>query len=201
MKNSIFIYGASGHGKVVFEIAQSLELDVEVFVDQNHDLKGVCCKPVVHKIPNNLHSGILGIGKNEIRKNLAKQLSTIEFATLLHPKANVSPSANLGSGTVVMAGATINASVKIGSHVIVNTNASVDHDCVLEDFVHISPNVALSGGVKVGEGTHIGIGACVIPGVLIGKWVTIGAGAVIINNVPDSATVVGNPGRIIKHKV
>lgn len=32
----------------------------------------------------------------------------------------------------------------------------------------------------------------------IGEWCTIGAGAVIIHDVPDGATVVGNPGRIIK---
>jgi sugar O-acyltransferase (sialic acid O-acetyltransferase NeuD family) len=193
----MFIYGASGHGKVVCEIAQALRLPVEVFVDDNPNLQEVCNLPVVAKIPNQLTAGILGIGNNQTRKKLANQNPTIEFQILLHPKANISPSAYLGSGTVVMAGATINASVQIGTHVIINTNASVDHDCVLEDFVHISPNVALSGGVRVGEGTHIGIGACVIPGIQIGKWATIGAGAVIINDVPDGATVVGNPGRVL----
>ncbi len=194
----MFVYGASGHGRVLFEIVQALGLKVEVFVDANPDLQVVGNIPVVAEIPGNLTSGILAIGNNRTRKKLANQYSTIFFSTLLHPKANVSPSAYLGSGTVVMAGATINSSVQIGAHVIVNTNASVDHDCVLEDFVHISPNVALSGGVKVGEGTHIGVGACVIHGIQIGKWSTIGAGAVIIKDVPDGATVVGNPGRIIK---
>ena len=195
----MFIYGVSGHGRVLFEIAQALGLPVEVFVDDNPNLQVVGNLSVVAEIPGNLTTGILGIGDNQTRKKLANEHSTIYFRTLLHPKANVSPSAYLGSGTVVMAGATINASVQIGAHVIVNTNASVDHDCILEDFVHISPNVALSGGVKVGEGTHIGVGACVIPGIQIGKWATIGAGSVIINDVPDGVTIVGNPGRIIKY--
>jgi sugar O-acyltransferase (sialic acid O-acetyltransferase NeuD family) len=195
----MFVYGASGHGKVVCEIAQSLGLHVEVFVDENHDLQVVCNIPVVAEIPNNLNMGLLGIGNNQIRKNLAIKYSTKEYAILLHPKANIAPSAYLRSGTVVMAGATINSSVQIGAHVIVNTNASVDHDCILEDFVHVSPNVALSGGVSVGEGTHIGIGACVIPGIKIGRWAIIGAGAVIIKDVPDGVIVVGNPGRIIKY--
>jgi acetyltransferase EpsM len=57
---------------------------------------------------------------------------------------------------------------------------------------------ALAGNVYVGEGTHIGLRASVIQGIRIGKWCTIGAGAVIINDIPDGATVVGNPGRIIK---
>ena len=194
----MFIYGASGHGKVVCEIAQALGLLIEVFVDDNQDLQVVCNIPVVSEIPIKLTTGILGIGNNKTRKKLASQYHTIEFPALLHSKANISTSAHLSPGAVVMAGATINSSVQIGAHVIVNTNASVDHDCIIEDFVHISPNVALSGGVRVGEGTHIGVGACVIPGIQIGKWATIGAGAVIINDVPDGATVVGNPGRIIK---
>jgi len=193
----MFIYGASGHGKVVCEIAQALGLPVEVFVDDNEALQSVLDIPVVTEIPSHLSSGVIAIGNNETRKKLANQYPTTEFATLLHPKGNISPSACIGTGTVVMAGATINASVQIGAHVIVNTNASVDHDCVLEDFVHISPNVALSGGVRVGEGTHIGVGACVIPGIQIGKWATIGAGAVVIKDVPDGAKVVGNPGRVL----
>ncbi|HZW78021.1 MAG TPA: acetyltransferase, partial [Flavobacteriaceae bacterium] len=41
-------------------------------------------------------------------------------------------------------------------------------------------------------------GASIIPGVNIGKWCTIGAGAVILHDVPDGATVVGNPGRKLK---
>ena len=38
------------------------------------------------------------------------------------------------------------------------------------------------------------------PGIKIGKWCTIGAGAVIIKDIPDGATAVGNPGRIISFK-
>jgi acetyltransferase EpsM len=97
-----------------------------------------------------------------------------------------------------MAGVTINSTVSIGKHCIINTNASVDHDCLLEDFVHVSPNATLCGGVRIGEGTHIGASAVVIPEIKIGQWVTVGAGSVVINDIPDYATVVGNPARIIK---
>jgi acetyltransferase-like isoleucine patch superfamily enzyme len=83
-----------------------------------------------------------------------------------------------------MSGVSINSAVSIGKHCIINTNSSIDHDCVIEDFVHISPNAALGGSV--------------IQGIRIGKWCTIGAGAAIIRDIPDGATVVGNPGKIIK---
>ena len=93
--------------------------------------------------------------------------------------------------------AAINSQVLIGRHCIINTGAVVEHDSILEDYVHISPKAAVAGNVRIGEGSHIGIGAVVIPGITIGKWTTIGAGSVIIKDVPDYATVVGNPGRIV----
>lgn len=194
----MFIYGASGHGKVVCEICQLTGLLVEVLVDDNENLQKKWTIPVVRQIPNHITEGVLAIGNNSVRKSIADRSFDKTFLTIIHPYANVSPRAVLGSGTVVMAGATISVDAKIGSHVIVNTNASIDHDCILEDYVHVSPNVALSGGVLIGEGTHIGIGACVIPGVKIGKWTTIGAGSVIIKDIPDNVTAVGNPGKIIK---
>lgn len=37
-----------------------------------------------------------------------------------------------------------------------------------------------------------------IQSIRIGKWCTIGAGTVIIRDIPDYATAVGNPARVIK---
>jgi serine acetyltransferase len=86
----------------------------------------------------------------------------------------------------------------VKSNCIINTAAVIEHDCVIEDYVHISPNVTICGHVKIGKGTHVGAAAVIIPGIKIGAWCTIGAGAVVIRDIPDGATVVGNPGRIIK---
>jgi acetyltransferase EpsM len=74
----------------------------------------------------------------------------------------------------------------------------VDHDCVVGDYTHVSPNATLCGDVHLGEGTHFGAGATAIQGVRIGKWCTIGAGAVVISDIPDYATAVGCPARVIK---
>jgi sugar O-acyltransferase (sialic acid O-acetyltransferase NeuD family) len=194
----MFIYGAGGHGKVVSEIAEVLGFTIEVFIDSNTSIQKCRNIPVVTQIPNHIHSGILGIGDNKIRKIIATNLKLYELKILVHPRSNISKSVSIGTGTVIMPGVSINADVNIGEHTIINTNASIDHDCELENFVHISPNVALSGGVHIGEGTHIGVGACLVPGIKIGRWATIGAGAVIIKDVPDYSVVVGNPGRIIK---
>lgn len=199
----LYLYGASGHAKVVIEIAEQNGFAIGGLIDANPAIKSLCNYPVSTELPAASFEGqgfVITIGNNKIRKRLAGELDGKCFETLVHNRASLSSRTVIGDGTVIMAGVSINADASIGKHCIVNTNASVDHDCVISDFVHISPNVALAGDVHVGEGTHVGIGACVIQGVRVGHWCTIGAGAVIIRDVPDGATVVGNPGRVIKIK-
>lgn len=190
------LYGAGGHAKVITEIAELLQYESIVLFEDNPARDRLWQYPVQAPSEDDSAHCLIAIGSNVARKNIATT-NHRNFVSLIHPSANISNRANIGEGTVVMAGVSINADVTIGKHCIINTNASVDHDCAVEDYVHLSPNVALGGSVKIGEGSHIGIGACVIQGIQIGKWCAIGAGAVVIRNVPDGATVVGNPGRII----
>jgi len=196
----MYLYGASGHGKVVAEIAELQNKSIKAFIDEDLSKTQLLDYKIIHQTPQEDIEVVISIGNNKIRKKIVHQFSHFKYAILTHPNTSLSKRLSIGEGTVIMAGVSINSTSQIGKHCIVNTNASIDHDCVLEDYVHISPNAALAGDVKVGEGTHIGIGACVIQGVNIGKWCTIGAGAVIIKDVPDGSTVVGNPGQVIKTK-
>lgn len=194
----MYLFGASGHGKVIAEIAEMNNLKIEGFIDVDLDKSSLLGYPVFHESPKEPSEVVIAIGNNEVRKRIVNDNKSFTYPRLIHPSANISHRSVLGNGTVIMAGATINVDVNVGQHCIVNTNASIDHDCIIDDFVHLSPNIALAGNVRIGEGTHVGIGACVIQGITIGKWVTIGAGAVIIKDIPDGCTVVGNPGRIVK---
>jgi acetyltransferase EpsM len=195
------IYGASGHAKVIIDIAKSIDIPIDTIFDDNHKLIAVSGQLVVHTISIELLKAgtILAIGNNRIRKIVAEKFMGKFQNGIFHSSAVLAPTVVIGEGTVVMANASINAEAVIGNHCIINTGAIVEHECQLGNYVHISPNSALAGDVVVGEGTHIGIGAVVIPGVKIGKWVTIGAGAVILEDIPDFAVVVGNPGKIIKY--
>ncbi len=197
----MYLYGASGHAKVIIEILELLEIPVEGLFDDNPAIKELIGYSVLgsydstKNVTGNL---IISVGNNQVRHKLAQKHPSSFAQAIIHPIATVSKRAQIGKGSVVMGNAIINAGTKIGNHVIVNTAASIDHDCTLGNFVHISPNATLSGGVWVGEGTHIGSGAVVIPNIKIGKWATIGAGAVITCDVEDYAVVVGNPGRKVK---
>lgn len=56
------------------------------------------------------------------------------------------------------------------------------------------------GGVSIGHDVWIGARAIVLSGVTIGNGAIVGAGAVVARDVPAYGIVVGNPGRLIKHR-
>ncbi|QNM87035.1 acetyltransferase [Polaribacter pectinis] len=196
------LFGASGHGKVVRDVALSQNKTIKVFFDDSPKANLLNETPILplSKLNNFLdNSFLISIGSNEIRKKISNKLN-VSFTTLIHKTAVIATNVSILEGTVIMAGTTINTDVNIGKHTIINTAAVIEHDCSIGDFVHISPNATITGNVSIEEGTHIGAGAIVIPNIKIGKWAIIGAGAVIISDVPDFATVVGNPGKITKYK-
>jgi len=195
--SEISVIGASGHAKVIIDVIEDLGYSIGTVYDQDIRKRNLLGFEIVHDFKDLPKQTIIAIGNNFIRKKIA-EIHSFELKALAHPKSTISKYAELGDGTVVMAGVSVNADTKIGEYCILNTNCSIDHDCRIADFVHISPNAALAGNVEVGECTHIGIGACIKQGVIIGRDCIIGAGAVIIKDIPDGMTIVGNPGKELK---
>lgn len=201
MRSKVCLYGASGHGKVIKDIAESNNIEVAAFIDDEpksdtlHEIEVIKFSEIESLVKENF---IISIGNNKVRKKISESIK-VNFTSLVDKTAIISKFSSINEGTVVMPSAVVNSDTNIGKHCIVNTGAVIEHDCIIEDYVHISPNATITGGVSIGEGTHVGTGAIVIPGVNIGNWVTIGAGAVIIKDVPDNAVVVGNPGKVIKY--
>lgn len=196
----MILFGASGHSKVVLDILLTNDVKVDYIIDDNpkiEELFGV--KVEKNHLIDFSQKAIISIGNNKLRKTISENYA-FDYVSAVHATASISTFSKIGKGTVVMANVSINPCANIGKHCIINTGAVIEHDCVIKDFVHISPNASLAGNVSVGEGSHIGIGAAVIQGVKIGRWATVGAGSVIIKDIPDFATVVGNPGKIIKIK-
>jgi UDP-N-acetylbacillosamine N-acetyltransferase len=196
--NSIFIYGASGHGKVIADIIQASGFTVAGWIDDD-TTKNCLSWEEFCTLHSNAHIA-LGIGSNILRFTIAEKIKQARhnLPVLIHPTAVISPSAQLQEGTVVMPLCVINADTKIAAGTIINSGSVIEHDCSIGKYVHISPNSSLAGNVTIGNYTHIGIGSSIIQGIIIGEKSMVGAGATVITNLPNYVTAVGVPAKIIK---
>jgi len=95
-----------------------------------------------------------------------------------------------------------------GGLIIPHPNGIVIHpDAIIGPNVLIFQQVTIgSGGPKAGvprveTGVCVGAGAKILGGVRIGAYAKIGANAVVIDDVPDRATAVGIPARVVKEGV
>ena len=105
----------------------------------------------------------------------------------IHPSAKISAGIFIDHGMGVVIGAT----------------------AIVEEGVTIYHGVTLGGtGKERGEKRHptvkkgaiIGSGAKILGNITIGEYAKIGANSVVLNNVPNGATAVGCPCKIIKTK-
>ncbi len=195
------IIGASGHGKVVADIALLCGYDEVVFLDDNPEIKTVGEYSVLgnRQMAAELAAKgcdfVVGIGNASIREKIQNEITSkgCNVVTLVHPNAIVAFDVILGIGTVVMAGAVINAGSIIGQGCIINTCASIDHDNIIGDYCHISVGSHTAGTVVMGERSWLGIGAVVSNNLNICNDCMIGAGAVVISDLTEPGTFVGVP--------
>ena len=209
---ALLILGCGGHAKVVAETALAGGRFISIaFVDDRCSSPGdlpivlgwPVLGPLAHALEPSLReqfaAAVVAIGHSATRLHWLEQLRAAgyELPVLIHPSAWVSPSAQIGPGSVLFAQVVVQAQVWIGAGAILNTSCSVDHDVQLADGVHVCPGARLAGEVHVGERSWVGIGASLIQQIRIGCDVTVGAGAAVLRDLPDGVTAVGVPARVL----
>ncbi|WP_078553416.1 acetyltransferase [Bacillus alkalicellulosilyticus] len=203
----IAIIGNGGHGKVIRDIINSYDnyQIIGYFDDKYEDLlitDEMYYGPIrfVEKLVDYFDdiSFVIAVGNNRIRQLIVDSLSlrNDQYISLIHKTAVISPTAQIGFGTVIMANAVVNADAQIGNHTILNTGSIVEHDATIDDFVHLCPKATITGTVHIGEGVQVGANATVVPNITIGEWSVIGAGAVVISDTPSNCTSVGVPAKV-----
>ncbi len=206
----IVLIGAGGHGRVVLDIIRSAGIHNPIgFIDAEPQLTGksVGGIPVLGEAnllaklrSQKIKGAIISIGDNSTRKSYARKLldDGFELVNAIHPRSIVSPTAILGKNVVVAAGAIIGTDTQVADSAIINSGAVIGHECEIGEVCHVCPTAALAGRVRIGEEAFIGLGCKIIQCMQIGSKSIVGAGAVVIEDVPDGATAVGIPARIIK---
>ncbi len=205
MDESVVLYGAGGHAKVVLDALELAGQPVVGVIDDDARRQGTeWCGYPVSPLSALDEFGletkvIIAIGDASDRRRLTARIleAGYQLGTAIHPSADIARDVVIGPGVMVLAQAAINPGCRVGDGAIINTGATVDHDCTIGQFALVAPGVHIAGAVEVGPGALIGIGACIIPGVKIGARATVGAGAVVIEDVDAGDTVVGSPARSV----
>lgn len=197
----LIIIGASGHGKVIADIAEKCGYEEIAFLDDNREVRFCMEYPVVGRTNGlELYEGyqfFVAIGNSKIRENFQNRLirKGMKIATLIHPNAVIASHVFVGAGTVIMAGTVINPGCRIGDGCIINTGSTIDHDNQIGDFVHVSVGSHLAGTVNIGNRTWIGAGAVINNNITICGDCMIGAGAVVVKDIQFPGTYIGIPAR------
>jgi len=125
----------------------------------------------------------------------------------------------IGDETSIGTFVEIQKGVKVGARCKIQSHTFICEGVTIEDEVFIGHNVNFLNdrypAATTGDGRRkteadwrlertlvrrraaVGTGAIVLPGIVIGAGAMVGAGAVVTESVPDGATVVGNPARVV----
>lgn len=211
MKEKCVIVGAGTYGQVYAEYLKD-EYSIVGFIDDDNSLLGNKVNGVevignfdflLDKVYKTAHV-FIPIGNNEVREEMLKKLNEAGFATpnYIHPSANIDSSVKIADKAVYILQSTVVmplAEIKEG--VMISAGTTISHHTTINSGVFISFGVNVGASMEIKNKAYLGIGCTIMTGVKsVGKSSLIGAGAVIIRDVPDGATVVGNPGKIIRQK-
>ncbi|QLG46684.1 NeuD/PglB/VioB family sugar acetyltransferase [Costertonia aggregata] len=212
MKNPSIIIGAGTQGQIYASYLIEAGVPIIGFIDDDTKLSGknVNGIPVLgdygdlfsKKLKSNIRDVYCPIGNNKIRASYLSALKNEGYNTpsFIHPTTSIGPDVELGEAIYMLVGNIVMPHTKIGNYLMVNMASTIAHHVTVENGVFMSSGVNIGAMINVKENAYIGMGVTAMTGIkTIGENSLLGAGTVVIKDVPDFATVVGNPGRVIKY--
>ena len=200
-----YIYGASGHAKVIAATAFSQGIEINGFIDDfSHEVGREFLNRKVYR-KDVLCPGdnvFFGFGNNAVREQVGDSLlaNGISLPNLIHSSAIVSMDVRLGQGIYIGAGVVVDPDCSIGDFCILNNMSCLCHDTVIGTATHVCPMSVCAGNVSIGARVWVGLGSRIIEKITIADDVFIGAGSVVVSDVTVKCLIYGNPARLKGHQ-
>jgi acetyltransferase-like isoleucine patch superfamily enzyme len=153
-------------------------------------------------------------------KRLGGGANIRQDVSVIHPETfEIGDGVFLGEQTIIQG--RFDGRCVIGNRVWIGPQSYFDaRDLVIEDCVGWGPGAKVLGSehtgsphgvaviqsnlkiapVRVCAGADVGVNSIILPGVTVGRGAIVGAGAVLTKDVPDYATVVGVPARVVARR-
>ena len=143
---------------------------------------------------------------------LGRDVAIFHFVNLYG--CRIGDSTKIGSFVEIQKGVSIGRNCKVSSHTFICEGVTVEDEVFIGHGVNFIndkyPRATNTEGqlqteadwtverTLVRRGASIGTNATILGGITIGERSIVGAGSVVTHDVPDGATVAGNPARILK---
>ncbi len=189
------------------EVAESAKLGANVFIGPQVVIKENCIigdnvrilqNTVLH--PNTIIENNVNIGANNVIGNYGfgyEKNRDGRFVLMPHlGNVVIRSGAEIGNNNCI--DRAVLGSTVIGGHSKIHNFVQVAHGVEIGENCLVTANVTVSGSTFIGNDVWIGPGVTISNKLKIGDSAYLSIGAVILSDVPPGATVVGNPGRIVK---
>ncbi len=206
-REQVVIFGCGKGSRTVMETLstnQSYQV-VGFIVDRADPPEGIDGLPVFN-LPDyeflkskEISTVALAITNSLERLDIFRKLVKSGFKVInaIHKLAYVSPTASLGQGNHVKAGAIIDTNSKISDACIIDNNVTIPHDNIVKEGAHLAPGVTLGSSITIGKNAIVGIGSSISSGVVVGDFSVVSVGSSVTTNVEQNSVVEGVPGKVI----
>ena len=159
-EQNLLILGAGEYGHVALETAEAMGCFRKIAFLDDDNLSAIGKMADYKKLQQEYSCAFVAMGNPALRRQWLDKLEEAGFMlpALIHPKAYVSPSAELGKGTIVEPMAIVNTDAKIEvggllcAGCVVNHNASVGSCCQVDCNAVIAAGAVVPADTKVPSG-------------------------------------------------
>lgn len=127
----------------------------------------------------------------EMRKNVRDRIpfEDKQFATIIHPLAHVSKSAEISPGCVICPYSSLQAGTVIGHNTYITSFTLVGHQSKIGNHCSVTGRTMIAGKANIGDCTYIGCGSALKHQIVVGDHCMIGMGSVLWKDVKPYSKV------------
>jgi len=129
-----------------------------------------------------------------------REVHNVDFATVVHPRANVSRHARIERGCIIAPNVGISVDTHIDEFSCIQEYTVIGHDARIGKWCQVNSHCTIAGGAVIGDFVTVHPNCVITSRAVIGAGAIVGPGSVVMGRIPAGITVLGNPARRFSFK-